>query len=108
MFETLSRRRFMSAAPLLADFNSDGQVDQADFAVLQAHFSGAGDRSSGDANGDGKIDTRDFNELATEFGSTAHGKLIFSDEFIGPELNPVWTPSQYWWPDDHTVVGQGE
>lgn len=108
MFEPLPPRRLLSISLLPADFDGDGLVSSDDFAILSQHFNGPANSASGDANGDGVANALDFNTLASEFGSSVHGKLIFSDEFIGATLNPVWTPSQYWWPDDHTVYGGGE
>ena len=108
MFESLSPRRLFSAEPLLADFNGDGDVDSSDMVVLADHFGTAGDRSMGDSNGDGIVNALDFNALATQFGSSTQGQLIFSDEFVSAKLDPTWTASQYWWPDDHTVIGQDE
>ena len=88
---------------MLADFNADGRVDRADMAVLTEHFGRLGDQSQGDATADGVVDSKDFDALAREFApsitSDAHGQLIFSDEFVGKHLDPVWTTSQYWWPE---------
>src|SRR4051812_28132223 len=108
MFESLPSRRLLSVTALPADFNGDGVVDRQDLAVLSAHFGHTGEHSDGDANGDGDIDSQDFDALAGEFGSTSHGKLIFSDEFIRHKLDPIWTRSQYWWPDDHSTIGKDE
>src|SRR3954453_15595486 len=107
MFETLPSRQLLSTSFLNANFTADGRVNALDFDVMALHFSAGGDHSVGDPSRDGKVNAIDFNMLAAEFGSVATGKLIFSDEFVGSK-NAAWTPSQYWWPDDHTVVGQGE
>jgi beta-glucanase (GH16 family) len=108
MLEPLPSRLYLSTIKLTADFTGDGLVDSHDFAVLCQHFGQSGKGIAGDANGDGHVNALDFNAIATQFGCTIHGRLVFSDEFVGTKLNPVWTPSQYWWPDDHTVVGTDE
>jgi hypothetical protein len=54
------------------DFNSDGKVDGADFAVWQANFPKASGsaKAQGDADGDGDIDGADFVVWQTNFPFT--------------------------------------
>lgn len=55
---------------LAADFNSDGEVNLADFNILKTNFgNGAATFDLGDATGDGTVDLEDFNILKGEFGS---------------------------------------
>jgi beta-glucanase (GH16 family) len=108
MLELLPSRRIFSALPLQADFDGNGQVDAQDFTILAQHFGQPGTVSTGDANNDGQVNAQDFNLVAGEFGDAGFGKRIFSDEFVGTSLSSVWTPSQYWWPDDHTLIGRDE
>jgi hypothetical protein len=57
---------------LPADFDSDGEVDGADFVTWQTHFptaSGATE-ATGDANGDGDVDGDDFTMWQSDFRTT--------------------------------------
>jgi hypothetical protein len=62
-----------------ADFDHDGDVDQSDFAMLQACFSGLSDYAPGceatDLNQDGKVNTSDLG--------------LFLDCMAGPDQDPA-------------------
>lgn len=62
----------LSYAPALSgDFDSDGDVDGADYAIWQAHFSMASgaELDEGDADGDGDVDGADFVAWQTSFSA---------------------------------------
>jgi hypothetical protein len=70
--------------PHAGDFDSDGDVDGADFVAWQTHFptaSGA-TRADGDADGDGDVDGADFVVWQTNFPVTP-----------GPGASPVPEPA---------------
>lgn len=48
-----------------ADFNGDGQVDLADFAILSANFGRTAAGLRGDLNGDGRVNDADLQLFAT-------------------------------------------
>lgn len=68
---------------LAGDFDSDGDVDGADFANWQTNFSKASGatRVQGDSDGDGDVDGADFIAWQTNFASTP-----------GPAASPVPEP----------------
>ncbi|MBN1854206.1 MAG: PEP-CTERM sorting domain-containing protein [Pirellulales bacterium] len=51
-----------------ADFDSDGDVDGADFLAWQRGFGGAGGLAQGDANADGAVDGADLAIWKSQFG----------------------------------------
>lgn len=48
-----------------ADFNADGRVDLADFAILSANYGKSGAGLRGDLNRDGKVDAADVRLFST-------------------------------------------
>ena len=67
----LSYWGLLEAATSLADFDSDGDVDIADFMCWQRGYGLQGGQASfsdGDANGDGKVDRGDLAILQDQFG----------------------------------------
>src|SRR5690606_11755969 len=61
------------------DFNSDGNVDGADFVIWQTNFpnnSGAATLDIGDANGDGNVDGADFVMWQTNFPTIGGGQTV--------------------------------
>lgn len=75
---------FISAIP--GDFNSDGDVDGADFVAWQTHFaiSTGASLSQGDADGDGDVDGADFVLWQTYF-----------PYFATPETSPIPEPHSF-------------
>lgn len=76
-------------AIVAGDFNGDGTVDVADYAVWRDNL-GASDESAlnGNGNGDGVIDTGDYQLWQTYFGLTAPASLR-----AGASTTPVPEPS---------------
>jgi hypothetical protein len=72
------------ATPVPGDFDSDGDVDGADFVVWQTHFPAAsgGALATGDADGDGDVDGADFVVWQTNFPTSP-----------GPGSSPVPEPA---------------
>ena len=70
------------------DFNEDGVVDPADFAILSANwlFSVSGGVSEGDANGDGVVDPADFALMAGNWLAGVGGMAAASSE---PEVSTI-------------------
>jgi hypothetical protein len=66
---------------LPGDFNSDGNVDTADYTIWADNYTGSGGTggtpSTGDANGDGAVDTADYTIWADNYtgSSTAAGAV---------------------------------
>jgi hypothetical protein len=55
-----------------ADFDTDGDVDGADFLVWQRNFGAAGaNKSQGDADGNGSVDNNDLNIFKSQYGFLA-------------------------------------
>ncbi len=76
---------------LLADFDSDGDVDGQDFLIWQGGFgtlSGAA-KSDGDGDGDGDVDGQDFLIWQSEFGSTISGAAALASPGPAPILAPL-------------------
>ncbi|HYO26220.1 MAG TPA: endonuclease [Lacipirellulaceae bacterium] len=74
---TLTLSGVVEAAALAdsGDFNGDGTVDGADFALWQRGLglTGTAQRSDGDANNDRTVDALDLGVWRTQFGATAPG-----------------------------------
>lgn len=60
------------------DFDSDGDVDGADFVIWQTNFPAAGGHTpaTGDADGDGDVDGADFVVWQTHFPTSPAGGIV--------------------------------
>jgi beta-glucanase (GH16 family) len=108
----------------------DGRVDDADVAAAAASLRGnAGIDSGTDFDHSGRITRADVRTARRNLGAALYTvgpfaglgagtgatppalpgqwQLIFSDEFAGASLDPVWHPAQYW-DHDLTIVGGDE
>jgi hypothetical protein len=70
---TTFTQRFTRAVP--GDFDSDGDVDGADFVIWQTNFPAASGKTlaTGDADADGDVDGADFVVWQTNFPTTSAG-----------------------------------
>ena len=75
---------FSALASRPGDVNLDGAVQFADFLIMSANFSGAGDYSDGDLNCDGHVLFADFLILSANFGQSA------ADARAIPEPGGIW------------------
>ncbi len=86
-FAAFAENPFAAESPFSADFDSDNDVDGADFLTWQRGFgiNANATLEQGDANGDSAIDLLDFQAWSTTFGSGTTGGALQSAVFVVPE-----------------------
>jgi len=83
----------LNEAPASGDFDGDGDVDGADFLILQQGLNtpGATTLGEGDANGDGLVDSSDLAFWELQFGTVPLGSVLAVPEpYAGPLALVGW------------------